>query len=557
VVEVNGAASIVEARSIGFGDVTTLNAALTAHSPQHLIRVLPAASSVCRLIELPAGSDAEIGSALALIAEAELPSAIPPHRRGYGVVGNGVASHRAAMLLGWATEEQEPAINFPSQSWTSETVALSVLRPPGRFGISFYCDRATGSLALWAGGPNRSVLRSTREDGTAPDRFLRAADELLDQSIAASGLGPDARPRASDAGAQSLRLDPASERTVFDGVAGVRREPAWLSSYGVAAAAALGYARADALAAPLYSLTAAPARERRDTLGRIVAWLANPRRATAVIAISLAFALFGPLAVAAARHAILVAKSGGLEAQQASDQKLKLRSALHSELDKRRWPMTKLLADVSGAMPVGVSAESLRVEAGQRLSLRGHADSLDLVNQFQSRLAQSGVFADVTIDRTQDADPKGPQAGSTEFDLSARIERPNLVGKGLEDFAAQTLAQRLYGDRASLSGAASGRGEGAERASSGDRAGARPASSEDRPARARPRAEDRKAEPPPAPITDEQIAALDATAAMKEWTLRQSASKKPGLDGATRDRLKAEAEKCKARMQAARSEAKK
>jgi len=57
----------------------------------------------------------------------------------------------------------------------------------------------------------------------------------------------------------------------------------------------------------------------------------------------------------------------------------------------------------------------------------------------------------------------------------------------------------------------------------------------------------------PPPLSDADIAAMNKTAAMKEWGVRKKASTQPGIDPADKERLAAEAEKCRERMVAAGS----
>jgi hypothetical protein len=58
----------------------------------------------------------------------------------------------------------------------------------------------------------------------------------------------------------------------------------------------------------------------------------------------------------------------------------------------------------------------------------------------------------------------------------------------------------------------------------------------------------------PAPISDADIAAMDRTTAIKEWTTRKTAASKPGVDPAIKQRLEDEASKCKARFDQTRAD---
>jgi hypothetical protein len=211
--------------------------------------------------------------------------------------------------------------------------------------------------------------------------------------------------------------------------------------------------------------------------------------------------------------------------------------------------MTKLTADLARLAPVGVSVESIRLDQGQRIGLRGRAESLELISTLQGSLNASGVFAESSVDRQQMSEARGGSGGGFDFDISARVVRPFADVQGAQDFAKQTLSERLYGARASAdaNGEASG-GSDAEGASStrtrGDGAGTR------RSGDSRSSSRDREPAAAPEAVTDEQIQAMDRATAMKEWTRRQSASRDTRFDEATRERLKAEAEKAKARFTA-------
>jgi Tfp pilus assembly protein PilN len=553
VAEMNGDVEVLDARTLARGDVGAVRAALQEWGNPRLVRVLPAACVVCRLIAVPDGPAAEIDSALRLIAEAELPSTMPAHRRGSGLVDMpGDPGKRAAALVGWSGDAGDPTIAGQAETWTAEPVALEALIRRSGTGMILYADAAAGSVSLAAKGPQRGVLRALREHAESENGWELLIAERAVQAMRSAAIDIEStRGFAASPGLQ-LRIDPDAEAALAASVKGLRRDPVWLGQFGVALGAAIASSRGGGLC----SLTFDAPRRTRAPLEAAAEWLARPSRAWPIAAAGLAIALLAPWGLSAGRAAILSSKTGGIALQQQAEAEIALRTAFATELQQRRWPMSKLLADLAGASPVGVIVESIRLEVGQRLVVQGSADSLDLVNQLQSKLNESGVFAEASIDRTQ-ATPDKP---GVRFDVSARVVRPFSQPKGLEDFAASTLAQRLYGERASQSSTAAGS----------------PAPSEDRPAPrgrraasespespgAAPRERSRSAATPekkadiPPPISDDDIAKLDANTAMKEWTTRQRASKQAGIDQATRDRLKAEADKAKARMTAARSEAK-
>lgn len=545
-------AAVIDARTMPRGDAAAVRAALSAHGEPRLVRVLPAGACVCRLIAVPEGPASEMDAALHLIAEASLPATAPAHRRGAGLLPMPTEpGKRGAAIVAWAGDADDAPIAGASETWTAEPVALAALLGASGDGLVLYADAAAGSVSVAARGASRGVLRSLREHADSADAWELVIAERAVQAMRASDLDVDNTRGFVASPQQQLRAGGDIEPTILAGVEGVRREPAWLGQFGVA----LGAALASASTPGLCAMTLAPRAERKPIIESFATWLASPRRAAAIIAAGLAIALLAPLGAALVRQSILTAKSGGLDEQRRVEEATALRAAFYQELEKRRWPVSKLLGDLAGALPVGIEVDSLRMEVGERMLVQGVAPSLEVVNQLQTRLSESGVFAEASVDRTQTL-PDG--APGVRFDVSARVVRPAAQPKGLEDFATQTLAQRLYGDRASAvasSSEASSDGAPVPRASrrartseSGDAGSSRTAErtrSTEAPAR--------KVEVPE-PISDEQIAALDASAAMREWTTRQRASKQSGVDQPTRDRLKAEADKARARMQAARAE---
>jgi hypothetical protein len=233
---------------------------------------------------------------------------------------------------------------------------------------------------------------------------------------------------------------------------------------------------------------------------------------------------------------------------------LEKKAALYGELEQSRWPMAKLLNDLSTAAPVGITVQNLRLAPGQGLTLKGVARSQELVTQFQAALNRTKVFGGVTVSRTEFRD------SGVEFDLTAQVVGPSVPvqlarDEDLEkntDYAGHSLAERLYGPGASNDTVGEGaarppgrsrrdRTAGGEAPRAGD-----PAAGERRPS---------PSETVPPPLTDEQVARMDRTTAMREWTTRQRAAVTlRNIDAATKQRLQDEARKCKERFDQTKAE---
>src|SRR5207245_2223573 len=105
-----------------------------------------------------------------------------------------------------------------------------------------------------------------------------------------------------------------------------------------------------------------------------------------------------PMLLSGARLAILEHKTAAVAAQRATQAESARRAALYAHLEQTRWPMTKLMADIAAAAPVGVVVDTLRISPEQGLSLQGTAKSSDLLNQLEQNLNKTGLFRDVKID---------------------------------------------------------------------------------------------------------------------------------------------------------------
>lgn len=528
--------------TINAGDAAALKNELDQQNVEHLIHVLPGGATLCRVIELPNASDQELLQAVALQAEAQLPSNIPPHRRGAGLIDAGApAGHRAVLVTGWAGESDAAVIGLDDETWTSEAAALSLLLAGRNQAMAAYADRESGSLTVVASSGQRTAFRTVREDGSDRDAWNRAVETTLTETAMRAGLNGSIIETHSGSGAQALLLDPTARRRLSQLVAG---DSAFMQQHGVAALAAVGFCSATALNEGLFELTKNPRVPRRSMPERFARWIAKPSHAYGVLIATLLIALFVPMALAYARKEVLSNKLARIEGDAETQKALAAvdtRVAVYRELEQRRWPMTKLLADLSQLMPVGTELESVQMGGAERFIIRGYADSFDLVSKLQSQLNGSNVFDDVSIDKS------GPGSSDTkravQFDISGRVVRPFSDAKGAEDFTGdKRLAKRLYGERAELAENAlkekatattqGGNGRNGSSRDIFDRAGG----------------DSSKAEPIPEALTDDAIKKMDRNKAGAEMGSRRKAASRPDVDASTKERLRGEVDKLRARL---------
>ncbi len=543
---------------------------LEQYQVERLVRVAPSRETVARCAAVSVGSGAELGPALALMAEAQLPESIPGHRRGAGAIpeidGGGA---KTALLVGWKGEAPAALTEEGvEETWTTPAAALAVLRQ-GRGSSAVYADPEEGAVSMLVFG-SKSIARVLIENATNPSAFARAVGTVVGETCSAAGVSAPVT-QLGQSGVL-LSIDAGVIPAVRSAVTGVPDQRSWFEQYGLALGAAMGALSKDSLVRGLTSMRASAPVKRESAAERAAGWLSNKKHAWGLAAAALAVLLLGPWVIASTRLAILESKAVGLGDRNRERTETMRRKAMYAQLDRSRWPMSKLLADVSAAIPMGVTTENIRLSSDQGggLTITGSAETPELVNTMQANLNGTKLLNNVKVNRME------ATGSSVEFDLTAEVGNPHMKAAGVEDFSTKTLAVRLYGEGAlntALPKNTGGResapvreprassrpserteraerpersngGGGGERSGdrNGERGGSRTSEAPTRPAVATP------GEAPP-PLTDAQIAKMDKAGAMKEWAARKTyPQKNPAVDATTKSRLEEEVRKLKEQM---------
>jgi len=546
---------VLEARMLVGTERGLAGSIATAAGATRLIRIAPLSESVCRISRAPMGSDADLLGAAALMAEAELPPRIPPHRRAFGLTGSAsAAGERAILLTGWMEGTGVEPASTLDEVYTSPLAALAFLWA-GR-GVAVHSDPVASSFGLIVAGPSGVLTRVALAGGEG--EIAAATGEAA--TDAATAVGEDAA-SAAETGDRVLHQTAQGRRIILDrdavaglraGVVGFRDEAAWIDDFALALGAALLACDPSAAVRSLVSMRAAPPRAARSPVERAAAWLGERRQAIALLAAACVLLAVLPLGLAYARYAVVDARARRLGTFQTGRDSLERQAALYAQLDRARLPMTKLLADLSAATPVGVTATSVRLSQEQGLAFQGTATTAELVNELQANLNRTRLFrGSVKVNRVES------KAGGVEFDLSGEFGQPHLPVKAKEDFASKPLAERLYGSGASNTAIApktdvpSGAGRRRRSEDEGvERTASTPAAGGETSRRPAPSASTEV----PAPLTDAEIDKMDRGNSMREWSSRKSyIQKNSSLDAATKGRLNEEVVKLKAQMDKTRS----
>lgn len=543
---VDGVHSVSQSRSMARAESESALPALLAGAAR-VVRVTPLRESLCRVTTLPlagtADNDEQTAGAVSLLGEAELPTTVPAHRRGAGVVGLPMADGaRHVLMTAWTGPARE-SLGESEETWATPIAALAVLWA-GKGEHAAYVSEREGGVAVLVQSPARLVARVVPTE-IGPGAGEEAARVLRETCTAAEAEEPPRMP-----GGRSLVMSDAAKAGLRSRVRGVRDEAAWMDSFGLALGAAVLGIEPRVSVNALGAIRSVPPKQKMSLPARIGTALANPRTAWLTAGAAVVLLLGAPIAFAAGRAAILGARVREIESRVGGQKELEDRAALYQQLEGSRWPVTKLLNDLSTLAPVGVTVSNMRVNAGQDVNLRGTAKSQELVTRFGAALVDSKVFSKSTINRTEFKD------GGIDFDMTLQVGQPFArvpVSKDADaakntDFASLPLAQRLYGEGASNDSVANG-----ERPTRSRRAGgASRSSGTTPPGSSSPGATERRPSPSetvPPPISDEDIAKMDRATAMSEWVKRKTyPQKNPKLDPATKQRLEEEWPKIKARF---------
>lgn len=535
----------VSATSIPEKDAARLAEQGWMASVGHVVRVIPGGETIARVAMVPQADGAAMASAAGLLAEVQLPDSIPVHRRGAGVLaGHGEASQFPALMVGWKGAS-DPTCGF-DEDVVKETFcpiigALAVLRGTSS-SSAWFADPSDGSISMLAGTGLATSARVVIEDNSSSVLWAEGVVAAVGEELE----GGDMKPRLG-LGAEEM------ERTAGL-VSGVEVTREWVDVNGAALGALLAVMQGDPTTGTLALMRARPPKVVEHPVMRIATWLGEKKRAMWVSVACLVLVVGAPIAIAWGRVTILDSKSQSLKKANETRKALDERGAVYAELKKTRWPITKLLSDISQATPLGVEITSLTIDpdvgsgtggASQGISLNAIADTRVQMNELQANLNKAGVFTSVTPGRSEST-----ADGRVQFDMKFGVSNATAaVAASPEwDWAAKNIAVRLHGEGASLKTPPVGKGGDA--ASSGSSRRASRGDADDAPSK--PAADKKEAGGVPPELKDEQIAKMDRVTAMREFSSRRKYSQtNPSLDASTKRRLEEEVGKLQERMKAA------
>lgn len=450
--------AILDTRDVAAHETEGLDDWFDEHHVGQALVVLPASSVVCRTCTLPDTDSEQLALALELQAEAQIASLAPAHRQAAAILHAAPdETTRCGIMIAWpeSVSIELPATSRPIRM-TSDVVALASLLDGERPASPLvWLDRNDGSLAIAFSHANGAVFRCTCEDGESNESWQRN----VGRAIAETGMTVGHSQGFIDTVVQSTKQQIASLNGITTAlfipeeiisstrarIDGTKNDAQWWSKYGVAVGAFL--ARFDQLK-PLTEIESSPPVVKPSPIRIFLDAISQPKTAQYCVMLCLATLMFGPLLIHGLRLGILSLRYQDIHTQLRTVDQYKNQQEMYRELDKKAWPMIKLLSDLASNTPEGIELDSIRINFNESINVSGHANShgglaaTEIIAQMQKDLDDTAIFSNTTLGW------KEPNNfGQYEFSLSTKITRPYRQAKYDQehDFALQTLQMRIDG----------------------------------------------------------------------------------------------------------------
>lgn len=439
-----------ELSSVSVADISALERLIDKSDADTLVRILPSGTVVCRTFGMPRMDEGTMSGAIDLQAEAVLPSTIESHRRAAALLpwSEEVPDEFEAVAVGWPGDAPD---DFSSGSEIEQRFAPSMsclvecLCYSNGNSFAAYLDRDLGTFELLMHHRGRTGVRTVRIDISQSDWVSQVEQAFVETAMS---LGIDLqelepwraklRDHAADYPQMPLVDDETSDRFLSEigQETDSRSADSW-EKYGMALLAGAG------VLGPrrnLFSMRTDPPEEQRNVAVDILQWIDRPSRAAIVLVAALLAIAVIPYVSAWSRYAALKSKIGTDAHLEQQVIEIQQTAQFYELLNKKRWPMTKLIADISGSAPYLNQIDELTIdsESGE-VRLKGTSPGSDDLTVFREVLGTTGIFDRITVPRSE------TKANKVEFEMTFSVVDPN---KPAERAFTDSLAHHLYPDQA-------------------------------------------------------------------------------------------------------------
>jgi hypothetical protein len=454
----NQGAPLVEDTIAVEGD-QALEKLIRTKSPAQIFVILPGSDTVCRTTTLPDVENDQVIEALRLQAEAKLLGGTPSHRRAMAPLDSAVGeTNRVGLIVAWP---ESSTLSFPSclkdahfiPDAVSITALLNNLRPIEPL---IYADMANGTVTIALSHANGAAIRATRENSTNKEHFfegiVRTANEtaLLHNHTPSFTEAMNSRllgTLSSTTEEENMLLVP--EIIVQGAVDRVMHcsntDASWWNAWGIALGGLLAVTGS---LQPLTTMQQVAIELHPSAFEKLTQRFENRTFATRLLIAAILVLALGPAIVSGIRLSVLSILHPDIEERYTETVRERQQHIVYKELAKSVWPMTKLIADITNNVPIGIDIESLQIDVGEPISIRGRAinaegkTAAEVIAFLQEQLQATGMYKDIEFSYN----PAGTY-GDREFDLWATVSdslrRPRYIPE--KDFGQWTLAMQQAG----------------------------------------------------------------------------------------------------------------
>jgi Tfp pilus assembly protein PilN len=415
--------------------------------------LLSAGRTITRVLELNVSEDEDVEQALRLQAESHLLGGAPAYRVGMASLPSRSDQKRQGILFSWPDKGEVDLPETNENIWfIPETAALLALVPAKVQGNLFvHSDRETGSISILLDTPAGLIARSTRimqNDGSWKKDVVRTVVEtaissnMTTEEVGALKSLAEASIEADSKSNQCLIIPTEAREQVQEWV----REPLedeWMDEWGLSLGAL--FAQSGRLA-PLTRLQSDRQMGNIGPVGELVRTFSQTQTTLAILAATLIAMTLVPLFSAWTSNAIVKGKIDDLESLSTALERHDTQKGIYNEVATRSWPMTKLLGDLANCVPLGIEADTIMINEGDSIILRGRAGRYkgmnpdELLGNMLTQLDDTGVFENATYSN----EPIN-SSGVIDFSLTARVKSPFLYVRNFDhDFGKIPHVQLRY-----------------------------------------------------------------------------------------------------------------
>ncbi len=426
-------------------------------NPQVLV-LLPAAQTISRVLHLnDAETEEQVDQELRLSAESHLLGGAPAHRVGMAALHAREGQPRQGVLVSWpVTSTVVPPSLREGICYVPDTAALLGMLPMQPCSDALiHAEHSSNSVAIVLDTSSGLLVRSTREpmDGTRDwkDSILRTVMETAvaghesTEQIQRLRAELETRLESEIRGSESeeVLLIPESARSHLERITTGAGDEDWWKSWGLSVGALL------ANAGNLRPLTRLQLARKAEILGP-VATVARTFSSLQVMALVLVAAFiaatFIPISSAWIRLSVVQGKVDDRQALEATLADFEQQQGIYKAMAGRAWPMTKLLGDLANCIPLGIQADTIMINEGDSVVLRGRAgrfqgiSPVGLIGEAMDRMESTQIFGDINYT----SDPVD-NSGLIQFSITAKVREPyKYVRNFVQDFAKTPHVEIRY-----------------------------------------------------------------------------------------------------------------